>query len=287
MSKEIEIEPYLCVYLDAWSHDNDEDPAMSIIDAILEEVVGAEFNNEIDFNIGKFIKNIIDDISGKSISKYLECIESTDYLQQYKNVKKQDNSIREFLNEILVERGNRLILFVDELDRCKPDYAVRLLERIKHFWNEENITIVYSVNIAQLQHTIKKFYGNDFDAIKYLTRMFDYYFDLPECDIKRFYSSIGIPNRFDLIQETCISVMKYYSMGLRDSAKFFGNVTMAINKYYNAPDGNLNCDPFGNANSLLYYCFAPVMIGMIMFNPSEYRSFSSGNNIDILLVHSL
>ncbi len=85
----------------------------------------------------------------------------------------------EFFTEILCERGNRLVIFIDELDRCKPTYAIKLLEQIKHYMMDDRITFVFSVNLEQLQHTIKCYYGADFDASRYLDRFFDFRIDWP------------------------------------------------------------------------------------------------------------
>jgi predicted KAP-like P-loop ATPase len=70
-----------------------------------------------------------------------------------------------------------LIIFVDELDRCKPSFAVKLLEQIKHYFLLQNVTFVFSTNILELSKTISKFYGNDFQGDKYLNRFFDLFFN--------------------------------------------------------------------------------------------------------------
>lgn len=44
-----------------------------------------------------------------------------------------------------------MVVFIDELDRCKPDYAIRLLERIKHYFGDERITFVLSLNMDELR----------------------------------------------------------------------------------------------------------------------------------------
>ena len=53
-------------------------------------------------------------------------------LDSLKSKKELREKVNEFFNSLLPEKGNRLIIMVDELDRCKPSYAVKLLERIKH-----------------------------------------------------------------------------------------------------------------------------------------------------------
>ena len=62
---------------------------------------------------------------------------------------------------------------IDKSDRCKPTFAVHLLEQIKHYIFDDRITFVFSINLEQLQHTIKQYYGADFDSCRYLDRFFD------------------------------------------------------------------------------------------------------------------
>ena len=75
--------------------------------------------------------------------------------------------------------SKRLIIVIDELDRCRPDYAVQFMETIKHVFQVDHVTFVVAVNMEQLQHTVKGLYGNDFDGQGYLERFFDFRLTLP------------------------------------------------------------------------------------------------------------
>ena len=89
-----------------------------------------------------------------------------------------------------------LVLMIDELDRCRPSYAVELLEVAKHLFSVERIVFVLALNRAELAHSIQAAYGNDFDARGYLGRFFDIDFRLPDPDrsgfIKASIESVGI-----------------------------------------------------------------------------------------------
>lgn len=63
-----------------------------------------------------------------------------------------------------------LIFIIDELDRCRPDYALNILERIKHFFSVLNVHFVFGVNLEQLENSIKASYGGDLDATTYLQK---------------------------------------------------------------------------------------------------------------------
>ena len=75
---------------------------------------------------------------------------------------------------------NPIILFIDELDRCRPDYAVDMLEVIKHVFDIENVKVVLVTNTKQLRAAINHRYGAEVDAQKYLDKFLKYSFALPE-----------------------------------------------------------------------------------------------------------
>ena len=66
-----------------------------------------------------------------------------------------------------------LYVLVDELDRCRPPYAILLLERVKHLFEVEQVAFVFATDTEQLQHSIVGAYGANFDAFRYLKRFFD------------------------------------------------------------------------------------------------------------------
>ena len=73
-----------------------------------------------------------------------------------------------------------LVVFVDELDRCRPDFAIKLLEVIKHLFDVPGVCFVVSINTRQLSESIRAVYGGGFDATHYLHRFFDLTYRLPE-----------------------------------------------------------------------------------------------------------
>lgn len=106
----------------------------------------------------------------QSLRTMIKELRSESPLDSLKSKKELREKVNEFFNSLLPEKGNRLIIMVDELDRCKPSYAVKLLERIKHYFTNDRITFVFSVNTYELEKTIRKYYGDDFDAGRYLSR---------------------------------------------------------------------------------------------------------------------
>ena len=163
------LKPQICVYYDAWINDNDSDPILSLINAVIRSTA-SEYSFGENYNLKELLElaaPIVTFFTGFNGESLIKLLESKDPLAEIKRQKEIHNKIAVFFESLLPEKGDRLIVFVDELDRCKPSYAVMLLERIKHYFSNDRITFVFSVNLEELQHTIKKCYGNDFDAIRY------------------------------------------------------------------------------------------------------------------------
>lgn len=77
--------------------------------------------------------------------------------------------------------------FIDELDRCRPNYAVTVLEQIKHFFSVPNIVFVLSIDKVQLGHAIRGVYGSEFiDADDYLRRFIDIEYSLPDPEYDKY-----------------------------------------------------------------------------------------------------
>ena len=63
-----------------------------------------------------------------------------------------------------------IIIIIDELDRCRPSYAIKLFEEIKHLFDVHGLVFVFGMNSEQLAHSVKAAYGASFDGTAYLRR---------------------------------------------------------------------------------------------------------------------
>ena len=182
-------ESYVTVYYDAWSYDNHDDPILSLVYATLQNGQGLDLSSNSGIRILNAATAVFDAVTGKNLTALmngLKGLRSEDKLSAIKKNEDLKEKIREFINLLIEEHGNRLVFFIDELDRCKPDYAIRFLERIKHYFDDERITFVFSVNLTQLQWTVRSYYGNGFDATKYIDKFFDLQISIPRTNSDSF-----------------------------------------------------------------------------------------------------
>lgn len=89
-------------------------------------------------------------------------------------------SFKDLLSEVTEDGSRSIIIVVDELDRCRPDYALSVLEVIKHFFSVPHVHFILGVNGFALQNSVKARYGADIDAEVYLRKFISVTFSLPK-----------------------------------------------------------------------------------------------------------
>lgn len=94
-------------------------------------------------------------------------------VENYENEKKSLDYFKAQLAEITSKLDKPLVFIVDELDRCKPEFAIRLIERIKHFFDIPKVVFILAVNKKQLEESINNFYGFSSTA-NYLEKFIDF-----------------------------------------------------------------------------------------------------------------
>jgi Predicted P-loop ATPase len=90
--------------------------------------------------------------------------------ENYMNLREE---FRKTIKTLVPQTGVKRVIIIDELDRCKPPFAVETLEVVKHLFDVENIQFIFAVDIEQLSHSIATMYGQNMDASGYLRRFFD------------------------------------------------------------------------------------------------------------------
>src|ERR1700722_15636657 len=118
--------------------------------------------------------------SGEEIGKALGEIydaEGKALLEKFHRAQKSIAEFKQGLSKLIDKIGKDckppLFILIDELDRCKPTYAVTLLERVKHIFDVNDVVFVMATDTGQPYHSVMALYGADFDAPRYLLRFFD------------------------------------------------------------------------------------------------------------------
>jgi hypothetical protein len=115
-------------------------------------------------------------------------------IEKYEAGKKTIRKFREDLGKLVeAVAGQRepdqrkpVVFVIDELDRCRPSYAVGLLEKVKHLFSVDGLVFVLGIDRHQLAQSVRSLYGSGMDADGYLRRFIDLDYRLPEPDHKKF-----------------------------------------------------------------------------------------------------
>lgn len=204
----METEPseFIPFYFNAWENDMLDNPLGSII-ASMATSCGVNFSGS-GADCSNKAAQIIDSIGGlighnPNIAGLLSSFDGRQLIAEYEKRRNIEQDVEEFIDEILNERGETAVLFIDELDRCRPEYAIRLLGDIKSLFENERLIIVYSADLQELANAVQGFYGESFSAQKYLERFYDFRFDFtPISRAQYFYETFesSTPsNRYDNI----------------------------------------------------------------------------------------
>ncbi len=277
---EKELKSQLCFYYDAWENDDDEDPVISLLYYMAKQ----ENIDLRETHIMDQLLTITDQFSAVKIRDVVDKEKKKGILKQKKNKEEIKGIIGDFLETVHIEKGERAVIFIDELDRCKPTYAVKLLERIKHYFNFENLTFVFSVNLSELQHTVKEFYGEGFDGCGYLNRFFDHILDIPEPDMKYYLETIEFDYNANYFEIYAKEVIRQYGFSIREAEKYVRTLKIAIGKWVkNKNHTNYLNDEKRRSWSAIGSIMIPIMIGLKIKGINEYSKFVNGDGIDLFL----
>ena len=231
-------EGHLCIYFNAWKVDYTTDPLVALVASIdrielglseenrentkqkqiqkVKELTTALARTSIPNAISVLTSGVVDieAISSAAKSSESKTDSNRDVVAEFNQELQLFDNFRGELTKAVVSLQNNnteeqendtnkpnLVFFVDELDRCRPTFAVQLLERIKHLFDIPNIVFVLSLDKKQIESSIKAVYGAEIDAAEYLRRFFNLEYGIPVSNTKLYISSLitrfGLDPKFD------------------------------------------------------------------------------------------
>ncbi|MCP3941539.1 MAG: hypothetical protein GY710_08670 [Desulfobacteraceae bacterium] len=128
----------------------------------------------------------LDKVTEQALASFAETLAKEEFAK-YEKSKKTLETFKSTLSNLANSISSNdepkpLVFIIDELDRCRPTFAIELLEKAKHLFNVNNIIFILGADKVQLGHSIKAVYGNELDTNGYLRRFidFDYLLSPPE-----------------------------------------------------------------------------------------------------------
>lgn len=175
---------FFTVRYDCWEYDYYEEPVVAII-SVLKDVLDS-YLNLIPEGAKSFLldtaKNMITK-AGVGILKsklgvdIVECIgeskSDAELYDQYFGFREAIETVRNGIKEIA--KDQTVVIIVDELDRCLPTYAIKVLERIHHIFNGlENVVVIIAMEKKQIENSLHQIYGEGMDVDQYLKKFISF-----------------------------------------------------------------------------------------------------------------
>ena len=173
--------------------------------------------------------------------------------------------------EKLVYDDKPLVIMVDELDRCKPSFAIELLEKLKHLYDVNNVIFILFINENELANIVKGYYGSELNGHEYLRKFIDIRAELPELNqdtARKFITTHSnlLQNNFQHIDTPiyCIEeLIRLFNFSLRDILQLIN-----LAKYYNYK------------NDAYLFLYVAILKGFQIKNREIYNKLITMQNVD-------
>ncbi len=262
-------------YFNAWENDYINDALGAILLKLIADDdeslnIAAIKRAAKMINLSAGIKNVSHDFINFSANTSKE-----DLVKDIQAIVDRHDAVDDFINTIKRDK-ERIVFVVDELDRCRPSFAVDILEVIKHYFVRDDVTFILTINTKELSHTVQKYYGYNFDGSSYLNKFFDFTFDLRPIEIENYAKAVlDWVSGGMVVHEVAHDAIEYFNFEMRE-----------INSYHSALR---LVDSFLSRNRnwqeeqwSIQLIFVPLALALKVKNDSRFKEFVSGKGADVL-----
>ena len=212
------------ILYNAWESDFYESPLIPLFVELFNELEKVDIKTKLEKDIKwskKFAKNICKKSSfqvGVNLG-VVNCAANFDpnkkmIKSEYIELKGEMCEFKSKLTSIQTKLNKKIIIFVEELDRCHPMYTIKTLEIIKHFFGIPNIIFVLSVDKKQIENSVRQIFGvNIGEENGYLRKFIDVDFQLPTPSMEQL-AYYNLTQLWDKINKF-IEDGRYYNYNLR------------------------------------------------------------------------
>ena len=214
-TQELQNQNYPVVQFNAWENDFTGNAMVALSSELTDALRKYDSNigkvEDLKAGLGKIIENSAVTAVRLVTSGVVDLgslVNKGDMLANYAEslalIKKFKTNLKDFANELKEKEQKNcpVVVVIDELDRCRPLYAIELLEVAKHLFSVENIVFVLAINLRELGHSIKAVYGRDFDSHEYLERFIDITIPLPKAKREQFIWNLMSEKTVRAVSET-------------------------------------------------------------------------------------
>lgn len=278
----------------AWETDFSNDPLIALFSALEPTLqLAAETNRKTVLRAGATLVSKLASSSVPFVPDVAQVITQTGEQMQtafkkgLESHRETVGAIRDFRDALsnLGDSNLPVVVCVDELDRCRPNYAIEFLEIAKHIFDVDGITFVLTVNMTELANSVKAMYGSNFDGTTYLRRFVDHVVFLPKPDRTSFVDHLLDSVRLPHIKSTSTFARIFFNefvlevscISLRDIEQAIYHLGMALRAI----------EPPEYGHGVPIESLVSVLMVVRIVLPQVYSKFIVGEASDLEVVNEM
>lgn len=279
--KDDDISHFVPLYFNAWENDHFDDPILPLLASFSESI--GESCVDTSLNLPLLISEIINcilaihniDIDIKNLSN---CFDEKDFLEDYRARTELRQKLNRLISSLIPRVARFAILFIDDLDRCRPEFAIRFLEQTKAIFQLPNVIVVYSTDIVQLSRSLEGVYGSHFAGRAYLERFYDKRIELRRImpldylEFKGLRANRGHPF-IDIIGE----LLDYKNASCRALNRLFDQISSIFEFVYISPYYS-----YKDASVFPKFALLPVLIVLSYYEPEQWYEVKCGRSFSFV-----
>lgn len=179
------------------------------------------------------------------------------------------DAVNEFIDNLKGD-AERLVFIIDELDRCRPSFAIDVLEVMKHYFIRDDVTFIVATNVKELSHTVQKHYGYGFDGYTYLDKFFDFTVGLRKVETEGYARDVldWRPNGA-IVHELAHDAIGYYELSMRQTNSYYSALRL-IDRFLSR-NNNWSDDQYP-----IQLVFVPLALALKLKSKADYTEFVNG-----------
>lgn len=288
----------IVLYLDAWRYENYEHPLFSLLKVIeseapnIMELIRTEFSAlmyKVQFGINL-------PFFGLNISRNREDL-NEQFLNKAEYIDALNNLLIKAVQIFKAENNSKMIIFIDELDRAKPEFALRMFEMFHHLQDELPTHVVYSVDMLQLNNMIRHYYGYQYNVEIFTHKVFDTIINLQKLTSQNLSnylkSNLSYGNRIINEDHLVELILSHLSLEQMESLRTINRICERIQErfeigYFDLTDqsrrSRLSYFLEDSSNEYFWgYLEVLVALEVLRLNhPIEVKGMFKGKNIELL-----
>ena len=292
--QDLENQGWQAIYYNAWEDDFAGDPLISVTGQLSEHLKKGSLWAKAR-KLGRLVAPFVQPVASTASiattgvpvpnirrSKQAPPNDLADYLEKRAAKDELKKHLAELAAEVRADTDQPLVFIIDELDRCRPTFAIELLERVKHIFDVHNIVFVFGINRDELTKALVSVYG-EIDSGTYLRRFFDMEFVLQDADPRRFCTHLVAKYRLSAFFSEVDKRRRipYYRQELGDIARFLPVVLARMGLSLRDMDYCVRLVALAAreslANQRLYAPLIVLLAATKLHDPELYRRFVDGD----------